>query len=44
MLRLEPLHEVVPMTSIIALLMNPTSPNAETLSSEPAGGGPHAWA
>ena len=32
--RLELLHEVVPSASIIALLMNPTSPNAETLSRE----------
>jgi putative tryptophan/tyrosine transport system substrate-binding protein len=32
--RLELLHEVVPTASIIALLMNPTSPNAETLSSD----------
>ena len=30
--RLELLHEVVPSATIIALLMNPTSPNAETLS------------
>jgi ABC-type uncharacterized transport system substrate-binding protein len=32
--RLELLHEVVPRATIIALLMNPTSPNAETLSSD----------
>jgi putative ABC transport system substrate-binding protein len=30
--RLELLHEVVPTATIIALLMNPTSPNVETLS------------
>ena len=30
--RLELLHEIVPSAMIIALLMNPTSPNAETLS------------
>jgi putative ABC transport system substrate-binding protein len=30
--RLELLHELVPATSVIALLVNPTNPNAETLS------------
>jgi putative ABC transport system substrate-binding protein len=30
--RLELLHEVVPTATIIALLVNPTNPNAETLS------------
>jgi putative ABC transport system substrate-binding protein len=30
--RLELLHEVIPTASVIALLMNPTSPNVETLS------------
>ena len=30
--RLELLHEVIPSATIMALLMNPTSPNAETLS------------
>ena len=32
--RLELLHEVVPTATIIALLMNPTSPNLETLSKD----------
>jgi putative ABC transport system substrate-binding protein len=32
--RLELLHELVPMATIIALLVNPTSPTAETQSSE----------
>ena len=30
--RLELLHELVPTTTVIALLVNPTNPNAETLS------------
>ena len=32
--RLELLHELVPTTTVIALLVNPTNPNAETLSKE----------
>jgi putative ABC transport system substrate-binding protein len=30
--RLELVHELVPATTIIALLVNPTNPNAETQS------------
>jgi putative ABC transport system substrate-binding protein len=32
--RLELLHEVIPTATIIALLINPTSPNADTLSTD----------
>jgi putative ABC transport system substrate-binding protein len=33
--RLELLHEVVPAATTLALLVNPTNPNAETLSTDP---------
>ena len=42
--RLELLHELVPTATVIALLVNPTNPNAETQSRDAAGGGPHARA
>ena len=42
--RLELLHELVPKATIIALLVNPTDPAAETQSRDAAGGGPHSRA
>ena len=42
--RLELLRELVPTATVIALLINPTNPNAETVSRDHAGGGPHARA
>ena len=39
--RLELLHELVPTATLIALLVNPTNPNAGAFVERHAGGGPH---
>ena len=38
--RLELLHELVPTATVMAVLVNPTNPHAETQSRDDAGGGP----
>ena len=40
--RLEILREVVPTATVVAVLINPTSPTADSQMREPAGGGPRA--